>query len=247
MPGSQVDRKLEEWRQVAREADLSSRPPRSKALSGIGTALGGALVLLVIVLAIRPAPSGVAGAPGASASARTDPASPPRTTLPSASGVSGSVMPPAASAGASPSAPADGGCSSGQFDVGPATTGAGGSTFGTESVYVRVPITNTGPQCVLRVPATVLLSSSGTIRAVHLANAMTSPTYVAKAGKPFTAVLGAWWPYPGSPPIPGCTAPVPNIGEVSIELPSGRLLVTLDKPWAQACTSPATVSLEYAR
>jgi hypothetical protein len=249
MPGSRADRQLERWGQVANEVVLPTEPPRTNASSRFGiTTVAAAVVLLAIVLGIPPNLPGATTVPpratAASASSDVSAISVP----PSASAMPASVPPTPISSVPSPSRPPNGGCTSDQFGLGTPATGPGGSAFGTESVYVHIQLTNMGAECALRVPATVTAeSSSGETQSVDVESAMTSQTYVARAGQSFMAVIGAWWPFPGSPQVKGCTATIKDVTTVYITLPAGRLDIALDRPWSQACLSPATVSLEYRK
>lgn len=222
-----------------------THPPTSNRPSRIGiTTLAAAVGLFAIVLATRPNLSGGTVAPTPSPPAAV-PGTTPIAVLPSASETS-AVLTPTASAAPSSSKVPNGGCSADQFTLGTVIPGPGGSTFGTESVYVLVQITNNGSECVLRIPATILVASSDAAdHSVALSSAMTTATYVSRAGRTFTAVIGAWWPSSGAPQIPKCKVPVMDIRSVSVGLPAGRFDITLDRSWPQACSSPATVSLEY--
>lgn len=254
MAGSKSDRQLETWSQVASNATLPPYPPKattgsSFAIATLATVIG----LILVVLAMGPSLLGTASAPVASGSDAT-PAPSAIAVAPAGSGAAAATSPSAAAtpsvAAATPiaSASRDGECSADQFVLGSVATGPGGSTFGTESVYVHVPLRNLGSDCTLRVPSTIRVgSSSGATLQVAIENAMTTATYRVKAGESFTAVLGAWWPYPGSPQIAGCKAPITGVSLVSIALPAGSLDIALDQPWPQTCSSPATVSLEYTK
>ena len=249
MAGSQVDRKLEAWREVASEAALPSNPPKVSAASSVGFATLAAVTgLLVILIVVRPNLFGTAGGTTVASGPAVASAGSAVAVLPSGTAPSDAATPSLASATSTPSALPSGVCSADQIVVGSVATGPGGSTFATESVYVHVALRNTGSDCTLRIPPTVrVTSSSGASQQVDVENAMTTATFGAKAGQAFTVIMGAWWPYHGSAQITGCKLPITVVRSVSIALAGGSLDIALDQPWAQACSSPATVSLEYRK
>lgn len=240
MPGSRTDQILADWREVVKLATLPPNPPATGPRPGLGLA---AVAVAAIVLALIIASRSSALGPGGAVSSLSPP--------PSESSATGTMPPtsaPESTAAVMPS-PTSGSsdeCSETQLLLGPATTTPGFGTFGTTLVFVDVSVRNAGPDCVLRQPSTILVATSdGLLQPVDVSNAGRTTTYVARHAQTFTAIVGAWWSSPGAPALSPCRAPIYDIVQVAIQLPSGNLRFALDRPWREVCSSPATTSLEY--
>lgn len=232
---------LDEWRAVADAVSLPSEAPTpSRGAYPLGIA--GTVVAVVALLAALVARGGWGlGEPTTGAGSGSSTA--PSATLPAA--------PSPTAVGAPSEVPGIGGtCSASQFTLDQATSAPGFGTVGTTSVYVTQPLRNTGSDCVLELPPTIMVASAtGPFQSVTAVNAGTASSFTIRPGQSASIVLGAWWWTGGSTengtPLsaPPCTDPITDVTRVRFPLALGSILIDLGTVWHEVCSSPASVSI----
>jgi hypothetical protein len=150
-------------------------------------------------------------------------------------------------------------CQAGQFVVGPSTSTYDMSTIGSRMASAFQLLTNTGPACVLAVPAIVALAgATGPYTAIGLSSegqqvcvksackTIYPSSYRVASGASVQLSLRAWWPFDlgvATAPPPSCTQPLLDVTRGDIPFASGHIEFTWDVPLHQVCPRQARVGL----
>lgn len=145
---------------------------------------------------------------------------------------------------------AGGTCPADQFVVGtPVDDGPGFPTFGWADDFVRVPLRNVGPECLLDLPATIgVATGTGQFQVANVLNSGIATAFSATAGGNVDIVLGDSWPIPsrsgaGTPrPCPGA---INDVSRIEFPFASGSLQIDLPALWPEVCPEPASVSMTF--
>lgn len=140
------------------------------------------------------------------------------------------------------------GCSARDFIlVGKQTDAPSGSALYSEAVYASQRIRNAGASCTFVVPNTIQVRNTrGLRRTIEVEGARAGLSYRIPHGETRKLVIGGSWSTPGpkgwhSAP---CHDPITNVTRVAIPLRTGDLPLKLGTVWHEACTSPASTSIE---
>jgi hypothetical protein len=178
---------------------------------------------------------------------------------------------PVAAAGSPRPAPTDqalpnpgGTCTAAQFTAGEAVVVGEPGAVMTEHVLVFEELRNAGPACVLGQPKILGLAagsapfiaftapSLGQVVYVGNAGHYVYPTsYPIRAGQSFRVEINAyWWFALGAsaetrPPGYPCHDPITAIDRAEIPLATGALQLAWNRPFAEVCTTPPSVSIGF--
>ncbi len=241
MTGPRTREILEQWRALAASARMPAEAPRPSRTTyplGIG-AIALALVIAVAAIAGRGLnPSG---------STAENPGSTPATSA--FESIPAIMAGPTGLALGSPGSTVFDACSAAQFSMGEVTSAPGFGALGTQSVFVTQRLRNVGERCVLELPNMIEVApASGGFETVSVVNGGSTSSFAIEPGRAFAIVIGAWWYVPallsgtGVTPPP-CSGAISRVTRVEIPLASDSVPINLGTVWAEACASPATVSI----
>jgi hypothetical protein len=155
-------------------------------------------------------------------------------------------------------------CTAAQFTSGEVVVAGEPGAVMTEHVLVFEDLRNAGQACVLAQPKIIgLAAGSGPFVAftapslgqvVYVGNAghYVYPTsYPIRAGQSFRIEINAyWWFAPGAnaetrPPGYPCNDPITAIDRAEVPLATGVLQIAWNRPFAEVCTTPPSVSIGF--